>query len=52
MLITAAVLAETCSALPAAGSIYLYFPEMIELIVAAGQPNPVVQSTDVCSVLW
>src|SRR5436305_3017526 len=26
MLITAAVLAETCSALPAAGSIYLYAP--------------------------
>lgn len=52
MLITAAVLAETCSALPAAGSIYLYLPQMIELIVVVGQPNLVVQSTDVCLVSW
>jgi len=52
MLITAAVLAETCSALPAAGSIYLSVPISItpELTQnVAGQQNLAAQSTVVSS---
>lgn len=51
ILITAAVLAETCSALPAAGSIYLY-PSYSMVWHVVGQQKPVVPVTVVFSDSW
>jgi hypothetical protein len=47
--ITAAVLAETCSALPAAGSIYLYLSRHYQIDSIAGLLNRVEKNTVVSS---
>ena len=51
MMITASVLAEVCSALPAAGSIYLYIQfQPVSDPFTVGQLNLVVPNTVACSV--